>query len=524
MAPKPPKVYDGHALGRDDPMWQCYVKESTKQDGDMVEAWNKNMDVLLVFAALFSAVVTAFLIESYKNLKPDAAYITAASVSRMAELVELMASGKPPSNATMKLPSLYDFQPADSDIAINTLWFCSLTLSMTVALVSMLVKQWGEGYLYGRHFTIVPYYVQARTRQARFNQLGRWKVRYVMRALHMMMHGALGLFLWGLIILLRNLTRGSMLWTSVATVVICVFAFYLFATLVPLVCHFSPYHTPLSFRRIWSFLTRLTVHITHVLVNRMLPPSELVRAPPTSGEAWSKRPAAHELAEWKISTRVTPDDLTAQVIIWLVSYARDSSSVDMGIRAIAGTRAGPEFWDHLIQTDLVVLVAQRFTSFFKGALEKPNKIVPDSNDPDLMQVALCSQALAKIVKHSSVPVIPPPASSQFSEVPGLEAILLPEDQINTVQYGLLQLAGSTDNTVAASGLCGVSAWSLMGREPYQYVKERKPLIQELVKFIEDRVFLEDGSVAVSDCLLNALVEALNFEISYATWEIKDEEL
>ncbi|CAE6439429.1 unnamed protein product, partial [Rhizoctonia solani] len=134
MAPKPPKVYDGHALGRDDPMWQCYVKESTKQDGDMVEAWNKNMDVLLVFAALFSAVVTAFLIESYKNLKPDTAYITAASVSRMAELVESMASGKPPPNATMKLPSLYEFQPADSDIAINTLWFCSLTLSMTVAL------------------------------------------------------------------------------------------------------------------------------------------------------------------------------------------------------------------------------------------------------------------------------------------------------------------------------------------------------------------------------------------------------
>ncbi|KEP47565.1 hypothetical protein V565_151220, partial [Rhizoctonia solani 123E] len=287
----------------------------------------------------------------------------------MVELVESMAAGKPPSNATMKIPSLDDFQPADSDIAINTLWFCSLTLSMTVALVSMLVKQWGEGYLYGRHFTIVPYYVQARTRQARYNQLGRWKVRYVMRALHMMMHAAL-------------------------------------------------------------------VRITSVLFNRVLPPSEHLRALPTSGEAWSKKPAAHEMAEWEISTRVTPDNLTAQAIIWLVSCARDSSSVDMGIRAIAGARAGPEFWDHLIQTDLVVLVAQRFTLFFKGTLEQSSKMIPNSNDAGLMQVALCSQALAKIARHSRVPIIPPPCS-QSDVTPGLEVMILPEDQLSAVQYGLL---------------------------------------------------------------------------------------
>ncbi|CAE6487183.1 unnamed protein product [Rhizoctonia solani] len=150
-------------------------------------------------------------------------------------------------------------------------------------------------------------------------------------------------------------------------------------------------------------------------------------------------------------------------------------------------------------------------------------MIPNSNDAGLMQVALCSQALAKIARHSRVPIIPPPCS-QSDVTPGLEVMILPEDQLSAVQYGLLQLSESTDNAIAASGLCGLSAWSSMGREPCQFDKERKPLVQDLVRFLENRSFLRDGSAAISGGLLNALVESLNHEISYMTWGLKDEDL
>ncbi|KAJ7222981.1 hypothetical protein B0H12DRAFT_291870 [Mycena haematopus] len=35
------------------------------------ESWRSDMDGLLIFAGLFSAILTAFLIESYKTLSPD---------------------------------------------------------------------------------------------------------------------------------------------------------------------------------------------------------------------------------------------------------------------------------------------------------------------------------------------------------------------------------------------------------------------------------------------------------------------
>ncbi|KAF8878878.1 hypothetical protein BD779DRAFT_1676698 [Infundibulicybe gibba] len=40
-------------------------------DQDFCAGWNSEIDSLLTFAGLFSAVVTAFTIESYKWLQPD---------------------------------------------------------------------------------------------------------------------------------------------------------------------------------------------------------------------------------------------------------------------------------------------------------------------------------------------------------------------------------------------------------------------------------------------------------------------
>lgn len=36
-----PTAYDGRGLGRDDPVWPCYVAEAAKWDAALVDGWNK---------------------------------------------------------------------------------------------------------------------------------------------------------------------------------------------------------------------------------------------------------------------------------------------------------------------------------------------------------------------------------------------------------------------------------------------------------------------------------------------------
>ncbi|KAJ7809992.1 hypothetical protein B0H14DRAFT_3480921 [Mycena olivaceomarginata] len=48
-------------------MWAVYISEAEKYDKALVESWKSDMEGLLIFAGLFSASLTAFLIESYKR-------------------------------------------------------------------------------------------------------------------------------------------------------------------------------------------------------------------------------------------------------------------------------------------------------------------------------------------------------------------------------------------------------------------------------------------------------------------------
>ncbi|KAJ6563844.1 hypothetical protein B0H19DRAFT_991004, partial [Mycena capillaripes] len=52
-------------------LWSVYISEAEKYDKGLVESWKNDMEGMLIFAGLFSASLTAFLIESYKTLTPD---------------------------------------------------------------------------------------------------------------------------------------------------------------------------------------------------------------------------------------------------------------------------------------------------------------------------------------------------------------------------------------------------------------------------------------------------------------------
>ncbi|KAF8597524.1 hypothetical protein BDV93DRAFT_426914, partial [Ceratobasidium sp. AG-I] len=192
-------------------------------------------------AALFSAIVTAFVIESYKSLQPDTAAITAAATIQIVQILQQGGIGQQPSLPVQDNSTSLAFQPTATAVLVNVTWFLSLSLSVSVTLIAVLVKQWSEKFLSGR---LAPPSVQARIRQARYDKLRFCRTEDIVLALPGIMHASLGLFLVGLVIFLQDLNH--IVFIPVLAVVVLASTLYTVATFMPLVIPFCPYSTPLS--------------------------------------------------------------------------------------------------------------------------------------------------------------------------------------------------------------------------------------------------------------------------------------
>ncbi|KZV95310.1 hypothetical protein EXIGLDRAFT_580877, partial [Exidia glandulosa HHB12029] len=115
--------------------WRVYRDEVRHHDQNVTfDEWNKTLDILLIFAGLFSAVVTSFLIASYPLLTPEdenEAVVNAIYALAMAI------------NSSITLPKPQAPTPVTaSALWINGLWFTSLFLALAVAFFDILAKQW----------------------------------------------------------------------------------------------------------------------------------------------------------------------------------------------------------------------------------------------------------------------------------------------------------------------------------------------------------------------------------------------
>ncbi|KAJ7610408.1 hypothetical protein FB45DRAFT_1121445 [Roridomyces roridus] len=120
-------------------MWSIYVGEAERYDAALVESWKADMGGMLVFSGLFSASLTAFLIESYKKLQPDSGDLTVAAIQ---QLVAISLGDAASLQPTPK------FTPSVASLVCNALWFVSLSLSLICALLATLVEQWAREFLH----------------------------------------------------------------------------------------------------------------------------------------------------------------------------------------------------------------------------------------------------------------------------------------------------------------------------------------------------------------------------------------
>ncbi|KAH9985125.1 hypothetical protein BJV77DRAFT_952059 [Russula vinacea] len=187
-------------------IWSMCLSHADKFDRALVETWKGDMDGILIFSGLFSAVVTAFLIISYPGLQPDVPTINAQLTARVATI---LANPTNQSNLSDIVTSQLVAQlPAPNSptayFIINALWFLSLAFSLSCALAATLVQQWSRTYLQG---TEEPFKPRQRVRMRTFLQGGVQKFHFseLVDAIPMLLHIALFLFLSGLIVFLYNI-------------------------------------------------------------------------------------------------------------------------------------------------------------------------------------------------------------------------------------------------------------------------------------------------------------------------------
>ncbi|KAK1221433.1 hypothetical protein PQX77_015761, partial [Marasmius sp. AFHP31] len=150
--------------------------------------------MLLVFAGLFSAVVTAFTIESYQWLEESPEEMTVALLRQMSQQMNGSVN-----NSNLSSPQ--PFEVTSSVIAINVLWFLSLIIALVDALFALLCKQWLREHDRPTH-TATPEEALA-LRELRNKSLDQWHVSTFMAVLPILLEIALFLFLAGLLELLR---------------------------------------------------------------------------------------------------------------------------------------------------------------------------------------------------------------------------------------------------------------------------------------------------------------------------------
>ncbi|KAF9025420.1 hypothetical protein BDZ89DRAFT_910641, partial [Hymenopellis radicata] len=230
-------------MGEKGRMWKTYLAESAKVDADKVANWTDALDVLLVFAGLFSAVVSTFVSQTFQTLQIDNSEVTSYLIFELVHLQRASMDGLPSSSVPHSPLSPYmTFRPTSTASWVNGLWFTSLALSLTTALIAVLTKQWIHEYR--TSIELGTYRERGRIRQFRFTNLSEWHVPVIIGLLPVLMHVALGVFFAGLILLLLSLSRR--ITASISVVVAAALAAYLVTNVIPVFNPACPYKTPLT--------------------------------------------------------------------------------------------------------------------------------------------------------------------------------------------------------------------------------------------------------------------------------------
>ncbi|KAI0247165.1 hypothetical protein BJV78DRAFT_1285746 [Lactifluus subvellereus] len=202
------------------PLFNMYVKMAEEEDNKSADRWQKDADSILLFTGLFSASVAALVAVSIQDLRPgpqDNSEFYLENIYRL--LADPNVSRASILAAPVKPPP---FSPPKYAIWVNSLWFLSLAISLTCALLATLLQQWARRYLTVTQQPRHSPHKRARICAFLADGVNKLHLPWAVETLPTLLHCSLFLFFSGLLVFLFNIHH------TVFSVVVC------------------PYYAPLS--------------------------------------------------------------------------------------------------------------------------------------------------------------------------------------------------------------------------------------------------------------------------------------
>ncbi|KAI0316070.1 hypothetical protein OF83DRAFT_1060929, partial [Amylostereum chailletii] len=210
-----------------------YTSKVEDEDSILVENWKGDADGILTFTSLFSAAVSAFLVESCKYLKPNP---DEEAVAILAQISRQVASATGNCSYTPEQPNR---GPSPAAYIVNTFWLASLVTSIYCAMLATLVRQWARKYLNGAR-RVSPDRAKARE----FFQSGvvKFRMELVVKSLSAFLHISVFFFLAGLVKGLWEINH-TIAFTTLGVGIVSMLVYAVF-TVLPMVWPDCPYFTP----------------------------------------------------------------------------------------------------------------------------------------------------------------------------------------------------------------------------------------------------------------------------------------
>ncbi|KAJ3474656.1 hypothetical protein NLI96_g12335 [Meripilus lineatus] len=245
--------------------WNALHAILNDRDAKDVKNHYENIDTLLVFAGLYSAILTAFVVEAYKLLQRDSSDASLQVLIQISQQLGSFAVTPGFANAThvpLSLPT-GPFIPDRSSVWLNGLWFVALILSLVTASLGMLVKQWLREYI---NLPDVKPEAQRRIQLFRVRGLRTYKVSEIAAFLPLLLQISLILFFLGLVLFTRS-AHATIGWV-ITGFVVAWGTFLVITTILPWFSASCPYKTPflkpitLQFKRLLNTLNRRLVEFS----------------------------------------------------------------------------------------------------------------------------------------------------------------------------------------------------------------------------------------------------------------------
>ncbi|KAI9435373.1 hypothetical protein BJY52DRAFT_1390697 [Lactarius psammicola] len=222
-------------------LWSMYLTEIEKQDKEMVERWKGEADSALMFAGLFSAVVSVSLVESYKWLSPDPGNETVKLLTQISQQLVNISNGIPLESIAAEISQ--PFKPTSSALVVNIMWFGSIVLCLACSVLATSIQQRARRYLALTQGRGTPS-ERARLQTSMFNGLKRFQVERTHQSLAMSMHLSILLYCMGLFIYIFPIN------TTIASFALgylsIFYLIYAILTVLPTFFFDCPYGTPFS--------------------------------------------------------------------------------------------------------------------------------------------------------------------------------------------------------------------------------------------------------------------------------------